>query len=111
MLDLADGRPQHASAHRQQDHPQRQRRRRLEALMAVRMVVIRVLAAVMPGEQDQEIRNQIGKGVDGIRHQRLGARHHADRALRDGQHDIDGHADKGTAPAGLGAGDGVGAIG
>jgi hypothetical protein len=69
--------------------------------MAILVVIIRCLAAVMAGQQDDKVGQQVGQRMDTIGHQRLRFGKYADQDLGAGQYDIDPYADHGAAVRGF----------
>ena len=63
ILKLHRRRPQITNANRQQNHAQRQRSRRLKALMPIRVFRVRVLLARAVGQQQHKVRQQIGQAM------------------------------------------------
>jgi hypothetical protein len=69
--------------------------------MAILVVIIRCLAAVMAGQEDDKVGQQVGQRMDTIGHQRLRLGKYADQDLGAGQYDIDPDADHGAAVRGF----------
>lgn len=97
MLELLHRRPQHPAADHQQDRGKRERRAGFEALMAVRMLFVDRLAAVMTGQQHDEIRDQIGQRMNAVRDEALRARQDADHHLADAQREVHRDAHPGAS--------------
>ena len=100
VFELAKGRPQHARADGQQQHAQHQRGGGLEALVAVRVVLVGVLLAVVTGEQDDKVRHQVRERMDAVGHQALRPGQHTDGDLGSAHEEVDHDADPGAAGRG-----------
>ena len=100
VLQLDHRRPHHAHAHAQQQQAQHQRSRRLEAVVAVRVALVRVFLGVVVGKKHHEISHQVGQRVDAVGYQALRLGQHPHHDLDGGQHQVDAHADPGAARCG-----------
>jgi hypothetical protein len=100
VLDLLRSGDQHAQAHGQQQGAQRQGGGRFVTLVTILVIVVGLLAAVMPGQQHHEIRDQVGERMDAVGNQGLRTGEHAGRDLQHHQYDIDHDADQRTDTSG-----------
>ena len=96
--------PQHrahgdADAHGKQHDPQQQGGGRLDTFVAIGVFGVGGFFGVEQGEQHHEVANDVGQGVNTVRHQRLGIAQNPDDELHHGQHQVDEDADPSHAPA------------
>ena len=69
--ELSNGGPGHPDAHRQQQQSEHERRGIFIAMVAVLVLLIRLLLAVMGGDENNKVCEQIGKGMNSVGDQAL----------------------------------------
>lgn len=84
----------HLYLRRRRDH---QRSGSLVAVVAVGMVHTGIYVTVVIGQQHDEVGDKVGQGRHAVDHQALGFGQHARDDLGARQHQVDEHADLGTA--------------
>ena len=92
LLQLEQRLPDHARAHRQQQHAQCQRGRVLKALVAVGVVYVGVFAALARGGQHHKVSYQIRERMHTVGHQALRLGPYAHRDLGDRERQVNDHA-------------------
>jgi len=95
MLQTHTGFPENAAADQCQRNPENQSRCRFDPGMTIRMRLVSRMRALATGVDDEEIRQQIRKGMEAVRNQRLRMRQPADDQLGDRHYQIDCDTDPG----------------